>query len=170
MSLTIRDISSGDAAWLHALNVACLPAVNDLSPDQLWTLVGKTASTRVAELDGHPVGVAMTLAPGVDHDSMNYLWFDRRFHDFLYLDRIMVDQSARGTGVGKALYEDVFRIASAMPGTRSVTCEVNLRPFNGGSLRFHAALGFVTIGEQETEGGKKAVTLLRRAVGQAGPQ
>ncbi|MDW3207737.1 MAG: GNAT family N-acetyltransferase [Alphaproteobacteria bacterium] len=162
--MDIRDIRDGDADWLHALNEACLPAVNQLSKERLWALVGKTARTRVAEIDGQPVGVAMTLAPGVDHDSMNYLWFDSRMDDFLYLDRIMVSDAARGRGVGKALYEDIFRIAASREGTRAVTCEVNLKPFNGGSLRFHAALGFITVGEQDTEGGKKAVCLLRRGV------
>lgn len=163
--IELRDIATEDRDWLHALNVACLPAVNDLSNDRLWALVQKTVTTRVAELDGKPVGAAMTLGPGTSHDSLNYLWFDGRMDDFLYLDRIMVDESARGAGIGKALYRDVFKIAAVMPGIQAVTCEVNLRPFNGGSLRLHAALGFVTVGEQETEGGKKAVSLLRRPVG-----
>jgi predicted GNAT superfamily acetyltransferase len=163
--IELRDIAPEDREWLHALNVACLPAVNDLAIDALWRLVGKTVSTRVALLDGKPAGATMTLGPGTPHDSVNYLWFDRRMADFLYLDRIMVEESARGAGIGKALYRDVFRIAGALPGIDAVTCEVNLRPFNGGSLRLHAALGFVTVGEQETEGGKKAVSLLRRPVG-----
>lgn len=162
--IEIRDIRDDEGGWLHALNEACLPAVNQLSPEALWRLVGKTVSTRVALLDGRPAGVAMTLAPGTPHDSLNYRWFDARTPDFLYLDRIMVEAHARGAGVGKALYRDVFAIARARAGTRAVACEVNLRPFNAGSLRFHAALGFVAVGEQETEGGAKAVCLMRRAV------
>ena len=94
MDVILRDISEGDSDWLHGLNEACLPAVNQLSQKDLWALVRKTAVTRVAELDGQPVGVAMTLAPKVGHTSMNYLWFDQRFDDFLYLDRIMVDDRA----------------------------------------------------------------------------
>lgn len=164
MSVVIREIQDSEADWLHALNEACLPAVNQLSHEKLWTLVGKTAATRVAEVDGEPMGVAMTLFPGIEHDSMNYLWFDGRMDDFLYLDRIMVSDKARGLGIGKALYDDVFSIAAKMPGINAVTCEVNLKPFNGGSLKFHAGLGFLTVGEQDTEGGKKAVSLLRRAV------
>jgi len=164
MTVTIRDADVGDRSWLHALNVACLPAVNDLSEDALWSLVGKTYATRIAVLDGNPVGAAMLLAPGIEHDSLNYQWFDARSSDFLYLDRIMVSEAARGAGVGVALYDDVFRIAGDAPGIRAVTCEVNIRPFNGGSIRFHARLGFQAIGEQETEGGKKAVMLLRRPV------
>lgn len=163
-SLEIRDIEAADADWLHALNEACLPAVNRLSRDALWRLVEKTVSTRVALLDGRPAGVTMTLAPGTPHDSMNYRWFDARTPDFLYLDRIMVEARARGAGLGKALYEDVFAIARGRPATRAVACEVNLRPFNAGSLRFHAGLGFVAVGEQDTEGGAKAVCLMRRAV------
>jgi predicted GNAT superfamily acetyltransferase len=163
-AVEIRDIGPDEAGWLHALNEACLPAVNRLSPEALWRLVGKTVSTRVALLDGRPAGVAMTLAPGTPHDSINYGWFDARTPDFLYLDRIMVEERARGTGVGRALYQDVFAIARRRPGTRAVACEVNLRPFNAGSLRFHAALGFVAVGEQDSEGGAKAVCLMRRAI------
>lgn len=162
--MLIRDILDSEAEWLHALNDACLPAVNELTHEELWTLVGKTVATRVAEVDGKPMGAAMMLAPHVEHGSMNYLWFDNRMDDFLYLDRIMVSDEARGLGIGKALYEDVFALAAKLPGTNAVTCEVNLKPFNGGSLKFHAGLGFLTVGEQDTEGGKKAVSLLRRAV------
>ncbi|MEQ8443461.1 MAG: GNAT family N-acetyltransferase [Alphaproteobacteria bacterium] len=164
MTLTIRNVTEADKAWMHALNVDCLPAVNDLSEDRLWALVARTYATRVALLDGVPMGVATLLAPGIDHDSMNYQWFDRRMDDFLYLDRIMVSARARGKGIGQALYQDVFQIAAREPAAAAVTCEVNLRPFNGGSIRFHANLGFFVVGEQETEGGKKAVTLLRRSV------
>lgn len=165
VNVVLRDVVESDVDWLHRLNESCLPAVNQLSPKELWALVRKTTSARLAELDGKPVGIATTLAPGISHTSLNYLWFDERFDDFLYLDRIMVDDSARGAGIGKALYRDVFQIAATLPGIRAVTCEVNLRPFNAGSLKFHAALGFMTVGEQDTEGGKKAVSLLRRPIG-----
>ncbi|NNE42793.1 MAG: GNAT family N-acetyltransferase, partial [Gemmatimonadetes bacterium] len=43
-----------------------------------------------------------------------------------------------------------------------ITCEVNTRPRNDGSLRFHARLGFREVGTQETEGGAKAVSLLEK--------
>jgi hypothetical protein len=40
-----------------------------------------------------------------------------------------------------------------------LTCEVNLRPPNEGSLRFHRRLGFREVGRQETPYGA-LVTLL----------
>jgi predicted GNAT superfamily acetyltransferase len=44
-----------------------------------------------------------------------------------------------------------------------VSCEVNVVPMNAGSLRFHMRLGFDSVGQQATEGGKKRVSLLVRA-------
>ena len=41
-----------------------------------------------------------------------------------------------------------------------MTCEVNLRPPNPGSMAFHRAMGFDEVGTQNTEGGSKTVSLL----------
>jgi len=43
-----------------------------------------------------------------------------------------------------------------------MTCEVNLRPPNEGSMHFHQRLGFRQVAEQESEGGTKTVALLVR--------
>ena len=45
---------------------------------------------------------------------------------------------------------------------RPVSCEVDVVPENPGSLRFHEALGFESVGQQDTEGGEKRVRLLVR--------
>jgi predicted GNAT superfamily acetyltransferase len=160
--LEIRDFIIEDRDWLYALNEASLPAVNKLSMEGLCALIEKTAHTRIAVLNGTPVGAAMLLTPGIEYDSLNYQWFQKRMENFLYLDRIMVERDARGAGIGKALCQDVFSIAEADSATNRVLCEVNLKPFNGGSLKFHARLGFAVVGEQETEGGYKSVVLLSR--------
>ena len=39
---------------------------------------------------------------------------------------------------------------------------MNVRPRNDGSLRFHQRYGFTAVGEQDTEGGAKRVTLLEK--------
>ncbi len=41
-----------------------------------------------------------------------------------------------------------------------LTCEVNVRPRNEPSLRFHHSIGFREVGQQDTDGGNKTVSLL----------
>jgi len=41
-----------------------------------------------------------------------------------------------------------------------ITCEVNLKPKNDESLLFHKKYGFEQVGTQETDGGKKEVSLM----------
>ena len=51
------------------------------------------------------------------------------------------------------------RIAGSTPW---LLCEVNVRPLNAGSLRFHHRIGFTEVGQQDTDGGRKTVSLLAK--------
>ena len=75
----------------------------------------------------------------------------------------MLAERLRSQGVGPRLYAAVEDVARA-DGASEVTCEVNVRPANPGSLAFHARLGFVEVGRQETKGGSTEVALLARPV------
>ena len=59
-----------------------------------------------------------------DYDSQNFLWFRDRFERFVYVDRVAVSQVARGRGLGRALYETLFRRARAA-GHDRIVAEVN---------------------------------------------
>jgi len=56
-----------------------------------------------------------------------------------YVHFVGVSPAERGTGLGRELYERVFAAARAHGRTR-LSCVTS--PLNGGSLAFHAALGF----------------------------
>ncbi len=62
--------------------------------------------------------------------------------------------------IGQRLYRDLEDFAR--PVAPTMTCEVNLRPPNPDSLRFHRQFGFVEVGRQETEGGAKEVVLMEK--------
>src|SRR5690606_1174658 len=109
-------------------------------------------------------GFVIALAPGTDYASENYTWFSARSADFLYVDRIVLAPRLRGLGVGPRLYAAVEE-AARVDGATEITCEVNVRPPNPGSLAFHARLGFAEIGRQQTKGGALEVALLARPVG-----
>ena len=164
--MDIRPLAETDHTWFLDLNQACLPAVSALTPASTAKLIAEAGYARLLRKDGQPLGALLAFWPEANYDSANFLWFKARYDSFLYIDRVMVTEDARGQGVGVALYNDLFAFAKAQSenGSGRVTCEVNSRPPNPGSLRFHEGLGFAPVGEQETEGGAKAVIMMEKRV------
>jgi len=160
MTVQLREIAPEDADWLEAENNAAVPNVNALSGPALIDLAGQAAYRRIALDNGQPVGFLIAFAPGADYRSQNYVWFSGRYDDFLYIDRVVVADAARGRGIGGILYQDLFDFALGK--TARITCEVNEKPPNPGSIRFHERLGFTIVGRQETEAGAKSVALMAR--------
>lgn len=147
--MLIRDIVASDLDVIHAINEASTPGVHTESPEQLAAITRESCIALVAEIDGRVVGFCQVLPPGADYRSTNYAWFSAHYDDFIYLDRVAVAPEYRGQSVGSRLYEEVERRARAP----WFTLEVNLRPRNDGSLRFHDRKGFVEVGQQETDYG-----------------
>jgi len=158
--LVVRPLESYDLPAVLALNNAAVPAVPPATREELAQLVVVAGLAVVAEVEpGHPVGFLLAMDPGVGYESENYRWFSARGDSFVYVDRIVVGEGQRGTGIGRALYAAAFVRADEY-GRAEVTCEVNVRPANPESLAFHERLGFTKLGEQETKGGAYRVALL----------
>ncbi len=155
---TVRDIAAADLAAIHAINEAGVPGVGRESAEKLAAITRESCIALVAEVEGVVVGFCQVLPPGADYDSMNYAWFSERYDDFVYLDRVAIAPEHRGAGIGGLLYEEVERRARAP----WFTLEVNLRPRNDGSLRFHARRGFVEVGQQETDYGALVSLMAKR--------
>ncbi len=164
MPAAVRPLESADLETVVALNNDAIPAVPPIDRRALVDLVALASLAVVAESPpGRVDGFLLAVDSGVDYASENYRWFAARGDDFLYIDRIVVGTDARGGGIGRRLYAAAFEHA-ADAGRSTVACEVNLRPENPGSLRFHARLGFARLGEQETKGGSVRVALLEAPV------
>ena len=157
--ISLRNVAPQDLQAVVALNQAAMPALSDTTPEEMQWFAEVAGYFKVAVEDGRVVGFLIALTPGVPYRSINYGWFTARYDDFVYVDRIAVAEEARGRGIGRMFYEDLERFSAGRP---RITCEVNIRPRNEGSLRFHARHGFVEVGTQDTEGGKKTVALLER--------
>lgn len=161
--LELRQLSPGDAAALVALNDSAYPAVPLTSAESMRALLEFSDVAVAVERAGHIVGFVVTLGEGAAYESENYQFFSARGVSSRYVDRIVIAESERGSGIGAALYRLVFRVARA-EGRAEVTCEVNLDPPNPASLAFHERMGFVSVGTQATKGGSVTVTLLAAPV------
>lgn len=162
--LTLRDLVSGDLDAVLDLNQRSTPHVGPLDRGRLSDIVSECRLARVGEDAAGLAGFVIALGPGAEYDSPNYRWFAERYPAFLYVDRIAVDPRVQRSGLGRRLDAEVFAHAAAwrLP---LVTCEVNIEPPNPVSQAFHASLGFVEVGRQETYGGSVVVQLLERPTG-----
>ena len=98
----------------------------------------------------------------MNYFSENYRWFAARYEEFVYVDRVVVAEERRGSGVGRAFYEDIIEFSFSRAPV--LLCEVNVKPRNDRSLRFHERFGFAEVGQLDTEGGSKRVSLLARPI------
>ncbi|MFZ8996871.1 MAG: GNAT family N-acetyltransferase [Ilumatobacteraceae bacterium] len=150
----LRDYRPSDLESVHVINQGEVPAVGSEEIADLAHIAAESVIALVAEVDDAMAGFCMVLAPGADYDSGNYQWFSERYDDFVYLDRIAIPSSYQRLGIGRAMYAEVEqRTGRVRPTATWFTLEVNLEPRNDRSLAFHAAMGFVEVGQRATEYG-----------------
>lgn len=154
----VRDAHATDFDAILSLNEASVSLLSPLTPHRLAALHALAALHRVAEREGVVVGFLLAFREVADYDSPNYRWFAERYQLFLYVDRVVVADAARGHGVGTLLYRDMFEFAAASA-VDLVTCEFDVDPPNPASERFHARFGFREVGRQWVADGRKQVSL-----------
>jgi hypothetical protein len=160
--MQISDATEADLPDVLALNEASLPHVSTMDMQRTSWFAANSYYFRIARLDDLFAGFLIGLRPGIDYDSENYRWFCDNYPDFGYVDRVAVSASARRQGVASRLYDD---FANALRGEVEVmTCEVNIRPPNESSMRYHEIHGFRQVASQETEGGKKMVAMMEKVL------
>jgi predicted GNAT superfamily acetyltransferase len=150
--MTVRFLGPADLDRVLAINEGGVPAVGALDVPKLAHLVDQSTIALAATVDDTEemvAGFCLVLAPGADYASVNYRWFSERYDDFVYLDRVAIAPEFQGRGLGRALYDEVERRTAA----KWFTLEVNLQPRNEASLAFHDRLGFVEVGQQDTDYG-----------------
>jgi predicted GNAT superfamily acetyltransferase len=166
--MLLREYRTDDLEAVHAINNASYPAVANETLEVLGHIGAESMIALIADVDGEVAGFCFVLAPGADYDSMNYQWFSERYADFVYLDRVALSAPFHRRGIGRAMYAEVERLAAERrPTATDFTLEVNLRPRNDQSLAFHAQLGFVEVGQQETDYGA-LVSLMAKPLGTPG--
>jgi predicted GNAT superfamily acetyltransferase len=156
----LRPITPADHSAVLDWNQAHVELLAPMDEPRLVELASAADTAAVITHEGRDVGFVMTFAAGAPIEGPNFRWFSERHDAFLYLDRIVVDASARRTGVGSRVYDELeARAAELGP----VLClEVNIEPPNEPSLAFHRARGFVEVGRHEANG--HLVSLMEKPV------
>ena len=147
----IRPFRHSDMSWVMDLNAELEAELSPLTGERLLVLVDLAFLARVV---GPDRALLIAFDQDADYDSPNLLWFKARYPRFVYVDRIAVAASARGAGLARTLYNDLFR-AAREAGHGQIVCEVNIDPPNPASDSFHARPGFSEVGRAELGNGKQ---------------
>lgn len=160
MEFELTDVQTANLAAVLELNEAEVPHLGKVDLEQLRWFSIHASYFRIASRGDRLAAFLVGLRPGTAYQSPNYRWFCERYADFGYVDRVAVATEFRRHGLASRLYAD---FAASLPDSVAVmTCEVNIRPPNAESMRFHTRLGFSQVGSQATENGAKEVALLAR--------
>ena len=165
--LELQPITAGEVAETAPLAAAILALNNTHAQELSWLdparLQDLVAHAFLARRIGHVDAFLLAFDQDARYDGPNFLWFRDHYRCFVYIDRIVVAASARGRGLARLLYSDLFDEAHRR-GHALVACEINLAPPNPASDAFHAALGFVEVGRASIHSGTKTVRYLRRTL------
>ena len=156
--MLLRTLGSEDIPAIWEINEQGLPGTGKVSQDEIAELIRLAELPLGAYEENQLVGFVLCLLPRTKYASPNYAWFDQRYQNFLYVDRIAVLESHRNRTIGSLLYQEV--IAYAQQNNYPITAEVSLKPPNPDSMRFHHRFGFSEVGVLHHE--SKSVTMMFR--------
>ena len=158
MNFTISNTITDELPYILKMNQEALPAVSSVSIEDMEHFLYIVDYFRTLKVENKITGFLIALSPGKDYSSLNYKWFEKTYNSFMYVDRIVIDTNYHRNGLGTSFYNDLETFS--IKKSSRITCEVNIRPKNEGSMVFHENYGFEQVGTQTTEEGKKEVSLM----------
>jgi len=150
----IQDLQASEIPIILALNNAHAAETSLLDEAGLRSLLALCAYER--GIDHGSTALLLALDQNALYANPNFAWFKARHSSFLYIDRVIVSRTARGQGLARKLYLDLFARAIEA-GHRRVVCEINADPPNPASDAFHEAMGFKAVGAATIHNGTKTV-------------
>jgi uncharacterized protein len=154
MKRTSGDLGSLDASTTLHLNNTHAKETSELDLVRLTTLLDMACYAR--GIDQGKTAFLIALDHTAPYQNPNFAWFKSTYQSFIYIDRVIVAESARGQGLARLLYEDLFTAAHST-GVPRIVCEVNSEPPNPASDAFHLAMGFEKVGQAVLYNGVKTV-------------
>lgn len=133
------------------LNERLVELLSPMTANQFDNINEDNSYVLVAEEDGQFAGFFMLVKSNADYESENFRWFQKRFDNFIYVDRVAVAKEFRGRGIGSEFYERAFRYAEKNS-IDYMFAEIHMDPPNEKSLAFHDSLGFVEEGTATLKG------------------
>ena len=158
MNYNIRTVDESDFDYILSLNQKTIPEVSSTDLMGMSYFLKNASYFKIICNNNHPVGFCIGLMPGEEYASENYIWINKRYNSFIYVDRVIIDQKYRNKGLGSYFYNHLLETFYGK--VEYIICEVNIKPYNKQSINFHKKYGFKEIGRKDTENSKKKVSYM----------
>ncbi len=151
--IALRPATSGDAAAIVALNAAVEAVTSPMDEADFAALLAVSGLCTVVARGDDVLGFILAMEQGAAYANGNFQWFSDRLNRFIYIDRVVIADGARGMGLGGMLYDHLADDAHRK-GALVLAAEMDLVPANHGSLHFHGRRGFKQLGTRTLPSGK----------------
>lgn len=139
--MIIRKILGEDIESILELNQKSVKVLSPMDKDKLLKLIQMATLSVVVEENNQVAAFLLAFSSGAEYESINYQWFNQKFDEFLYIDRIVVSDQYRGKGIASKLYQYLINWADKHS-VSSIVAEIDVQPPNKPSLLFHQKFGF----------------------------
>lgn len=167
--MRIRAMASVDAPRVLCINASGRPGVAPLDPAEMARLL-KLPNRHLVAADGDDsaLGYALAFDREAPYEGEEFLALRSAIAEpFIYIDQVAVAPGHEGRGLGRALYQELERIAGRHR-IRVLCCEVNTKPANPGSMAFHTRMGFEAFASLVVSDRREVRLLTRMLPGNAG--
>lgn len=147
----IEDIKEKDIYNCYLLNESNTPNVGSETFKNFTNLI-ENADLKLCVKDNKVIAFAVCFTDSPKTTSylnsinhMNFKQLKKMVKNFVYIDRIAVDDKYRNLGIGSDLYKKIFQYGKAQ-NLSAVTAEINYKPIeNETSFEFHRKHNFKEI-------------------------
>jgi predicted GNAT superfamily acetyltransferase len=152
--IMLEPVVNADFESILQINQAAQPGVLSLSLPEPERIKNEAAVFCALKANGKCRAYVIAYSRDSTYDGEEFRWLQKNVTDkFLYIDQIAVASESHGGGFGTRVCEFMERFA-VMNDFTCLCCEVNLKPPNPQSERFHLRREFREIGRLETADGR----------------
>ena len=157
----LKNCTESKLEEIYALNQSLTPMLGELKDIQhLKRLINMSKCSKGLKIKGRIAAFMICFRENSEYESKNYLYFNRKYKEFLYVDRIGVSKNLENNGLGSILYKYIIENFGE---DLTICAEINTKPMNKKSIIFHEKHDFKGISEKCYNENYKVVYMERNA-------
>ena len=157
----LKNCTESELEDIYALNQSLTPELGALKDIQhLKRLINMSECSKGLRLKGKIAAFIICFREDSGYESKNYLHFNKKYKEFLYVDRIGVSKGLENNGLGSILYKHIIENFGK---NLKICAEINTKPMNKKSIIFHEKHDFKRILEKCYNENYKVVFMERNA-------
>ena len=157
----LKNCIESELKEVYVLNQSLTPKLGALKDIQhLKRLINMSECSKGLKMRGKIAAFMICFREDSEYESKNYLYFNRKYKEFLYVDRIGVSKDLENNGLGSILYKYIIENFGE---NMKICAEINTKPMNKESILFHEKHDFKRILEKCYNENYKVVYMERDA-------